>query len=187
MSKIRSAWEIALEKTEDIVVDKKKMLFDEAVKQVRALAGAYLNDDGSASEVVEKLNALEKNEALREGLKTTILQNLNLPQETVLTDRYERVASLAKLITENPKALQLLDQVIGFIKQYPEHRKQLLNQLKEQFAPMMQQQGEQYGGISASLENNPEFLKLAQQQLEKLSKQYTDTLDDAKKQLKELL
>ena len=68
MSKIRSAWEIALEKTEDIVVDKKKMLFDEAVKQVRALAGAYLNDDGSASEVVEKLNALEKNEALREGL-----------------------------------------------------------------------------------------------------------------------
>ncbi len=187
MSKIRSAWEIALEKTEDIVVDREKMLFDEAVKQVRALAGAYLNDDGSASEVAEKLAALPKNEALREGLKTTIIQNLNLPQETVLTDRFERVESLAKLITSEPQVLQMLAQVIGFIKQYPEHRKQLLDQLKEQFAPMMQQQAGPYGDIPANLENNPEFLKIAQQQLEKLSKQYTDTLEEAKEQLRQML
>ncbi|MCR5732195.1 MAG: hypothetical protein K6G51_04580 [Sphaerochaetaceae bacterium] len=187
MSKIRSAWEIALEKTEDIVIDKEKMAYDEDVKKVRALAGAYLNDDEPANEVIQKIEALEKNKALHEGLKTTIIQNLNLPQESVLTDRFERLESLARLISNNTEALQLLSQVIGFLKQYPEHKKQLIEQLKQQFAPMMQQQDGEMAGFGGNIESNPEFLKIAQQQLEKLLKQYTDTLEDAKNQLREIL
>lgn len=187
MSKIRSAWEIALEKTEDIVIDREKMAYDEDVKKVRALAGSYINDDESAAEVVSKLEALEKNKALHEGLKTIIIQNLNLPQESVLTDRFERIESLARLITTDQEALQLLSQIIGFVKQYPEHRKQLIEQLKEQFAPMMQREDGEMAGFGGNIESNPEFLKVAQQQLEKLLKQYTDTLEDAKNKLRELL
>lgn len=187
MSKIRSAWEIALEKTEDIVIDREKMAYDEDVKKVRALAGCYINDDESAAEVVSKLEALEKNKALHEGLKTIIIQNLNLPQESVLTDRFERIESLARLITTDQEALQLLSQIIGFVKQYPEHRKQLIEQLKEQFAPMMQREDGEMAGFGGNIESNPEFLKVAQQQLEKLLKQYTDTLEDAKNKLRELL
>ena len=45
MAKIRSAWEIALEKTENITIDREKLKKDENIKKARILIGAYLNDD----------------------------------------------------------------------------------------------------------------------------------------------
>ena len=83
-------------------------------------------------------------------------------------------------------------QIVGFCKQFPEHRKQLVDQLKEQFAPMLSQKAAQlkaqYGqDVPVSLENDPEFLKIANQQLERLQKQYDETLAEAKAQLEAAL
>lgn len=194
MSKIRSAWEIALEKTEDIQIDEKKLAFDEAVKQARTIAGKYINDEEDAGEdVAAELAAITDAKAMKEGVRMTIVQNLNLPSDEVLTDRFERLEKLAAIITGNaPDVMDLMGQITGFIKQYPLHRKQLLEQLKEQYAPALEQKAaqlrEKYGqSVTLSAENDPEFVKLAQTQLDRLSKQYTDSLEGAKQQLDEML
>ena len=194
MSKIKSAWEIALEKTEDIKIDEKKLAYDEAVKKARTIAGKYVNNDEDAGEDVQKeLSSISDKVAMKEGVRMTIVQNLNLPSEEVLTDRFERLEKLASIITNNNEEVSaLLSQITTFLKQYPLHKKQLIDQLKEQYAPALEQKAaqlrEKYGqSVTLSAENDPEFLKIADSQLERLSKQYTESLDEAKTQLNELL
>ena len=45
MGKIKSAWEIALEKTEGITIDKDKFRHGEDVAKARRIAGSYLTGD----------------------------------------------------------------------------------------------------------------------------------------------
>lgn len=194
MARIKSAWEIALERTENIEIDEKKLAFDEDMKKARAIAGRYLNaEEDGQEDIFSELQTISDKKAMKEGVVMTVIQNLNLPSETVLTDRYERIGKLADSVSEgNAQVNELMGQLIGFIKQYPEHRNQLVEQLKEQFAPMMQQKEEEfrakYGqSVNLSPENDPEFVKIAQGQLDKLSKQYNETLEGAKAQLKAML
>ncbi|MDD7271762.1 MAG: hypothetical protein PUH25_07765 [Spirochaetales bacterium] len=194
MAKIKSAWEIALERTENIQIDREKLKKDENIKKARLCAGAYLNDEENKGEsLVDDLKAINDDDAVKKALKLTALQNLTLASDTVLTDRYERILYLISLCCgSNQNIMELANQIVGFCKQFPEHRKQLVDQLKEQFAPMLSQKAAQlkaqYGqDVPVSLENDPEFLKIANQQLERLQKQYDETLAEAKAQLEAAL
>ena len=54
MARIKSAWEIALEKTQDIEIDETKYRTDKLTKEGMALAGGYLNNtDQKLDEVVK--------------------------------------------------------------------------------------------------------------------------------------
>lgn len=194
MAKIRSAWEIALEKTQDIQIDKDRLQREENINRARRLAGSYLNydedmDEARLSGEYSKIASLD---GAREGIRATILQNLTLPSQEVLADRYERIRTLCSLISDNPMADQLMTQIVGFLKQYPEHQRQLVDQLKERFQPMMQDKAEklrqQYGqDVPVSIERDPEFLKLAQQQLDAMRGQYEQMLGEAKARLEAML
>lgn len=195
MGRIRSAWEIALEKTQDIEIDKTKLEKENNITAARTLAGRYLNYDEEMSEDAlkkeyEKIAGLD---GVRDGIRTSIMQNLTLPSETVLNDRYERLETLASLISGNDsQVMSLMRQITAFLKQYPEHQKQLYEQLKEHFRPMLEEKAQQlrekYGqDIPLSLENDKEFVQVANKQLEELRKQYESNLDAAKSQLETIL
>lgn len=194
MSKIRSAWEIALEKTEGIEVDRDKIRHDEDLRKARELAGRFLSDDEevSTAELKEGYKALPAKEA-HEGVVMSVMQNLVLNIDPVSDERYAKLRTLASLASKgSQEALALFDQVTAFLKQFPEHRKQLFEQLKQRFAPAMQQKSEEmrqrYGqDVALSAERDPEFIKLAQQQLDRLAAQYEENLAEAKKELEGLL
>lgn len=195
MGRIRSAWEIALEKTQDIEIDKSKLEKENNITAARTLAGRYLNYDEEMSEDVLKkeYEKIEGLDGVRDGIRTSIMQNLTLPSETVLNDRYERLETLASMISGNDsQVMSLMGQITAFLKQYPEHQKQLYEQLKEHFRPMIEEKAQQlrekYGqDIPLSLENDKEFVQVANKQLEELRKQYESNLDAAKRQLETIL
>ena len=124
MSKIKSAWEIALEKTENISIDKEKLQRQENVRRAMALAGGYLNYDEemTAEKISQDWQAIKDLDGAREGLKKTVLQNLTLPNEKVLGDRYERLTTLLGLLTDSSAAMSLMGQIVGLCKQYPDHQ-----------------------------------------------------------------
>lgn len=195
MSKIRSAWEIALEKTENIEVDRDKLRREENIRKARSLAGSFLNGDEqmTASDLEKQYAEIEDQSAAREGIKLSLMQNITLSTEEDVTNRYEKLLALASLISKgNAGVMDLINQIISFLRQYPQHRKQLVEQLKQHFAPMLEQKAaqlkEKYGqDVPLSAENDPEFLKIAQQNLDQLAKQYEDTLKDAKEKLEAVL
>ena len=195
MSKIRSAWEIALEKTENIEVDRDKLRREENIRKARSLSGSFLNGDEqmTASDLEKQYAEIEDQSAAREGIKLSLMQNITLSTEEDVTNRYEKLLALASLVSKgNAGVMALMNQIISFLRQYPQHRKQLVEQLKQHFAPMLEQKAaqlkEKYGqDVPLSAENDPEFLKIAQQNLDQLAKQYEDTLKDAKEKLEAVL
>ena len=193
MGKIRSAWEIALERTENIEVDENRIRHQNTIDKIRRIAGSFLMQDQCDEEALSE-NLREYSAAdLREGLMQSILNGLGLPQEKVEDDRYERLHALLEIASgENADAEALFDQITGFLKQYPLHREQLVEQLKAQAEPMLRekeaQMKEKYGqDLHLSLENDKDFMNILEQNLKRLDDQYNQTLAGAKEQLKSIL
>jgi len=193
MARLKSSWELAMERTQDIEIDKEKFKRDDNVKKARTASGLFINDEDGNGDIKKELDAINDKDAVKEGVLMTVMQNLFLPSETVLTDRYERVLSLISLLCKNnAEIMDYANQLIAFIKQYPEHQKQLVDQLREQLKPMLEEKAAQlkqkYGqDIPLSIENDKEAMKIAENQLSKLKAQYDQALTDGKAQLEGLL
>lgn len=191
MGKIKSAWEIALEKTENIVVDEDKIRHSQAIDKIRRIAGAYLlSEEDDKDKNLEELKSYT-NKELKEALERTIINNLSLPLDEVEDDRFERTGNLLSIVANrDEQTLTLYSQITNLLKQYPVHRKQLIDQMKTQFEPMLRekeaQMREQYGqDVHLSLETDKEFAQVVRQNLDKLEAQYQQTLDGARENLKQ--
>ena len=80
MGRIKSAWEIALEKTESIEVDENKIRHSANIDAIRRKAGAYLlSDEDTEENTKRELSKYEKDD-LKEALGQTIINSLTLPQ-----------------------------------------------------------------------------------------------------------
>lgn len=192
MGRIKSAWEIALERTEDVHADPQKIQHDNLFKEGRQLAGSFLTDIDSTPEELEKnLSSYDKEQlaTIREGIATTLLFNLTLPQDDGYKAGIQKLRALGRTIDQ--QADELLEQLDGFFGQYLEAQDHLVERMKQQFQPMLEQKQtqmrKQYGqDFVLRPEQDPEFIKLLQQNLKQLSTQYQQALDDAKGQLREL-
>lgn len=183
MARIKSAWEIALEKTQDIVIDETKYRTDKLTKEGMALAGGYLNNTDQKLDVVAAKYASFGQEDLplvKSGMVSTILSNVSLPSDDIYQMRFERTCDLVSLVTgKDPQADLLMHQIGDFFKQYLEAKTAFVERMKAQ--------------IQQAMENNPEGVNTSQysqiisQNLKKMEGQYSDALENTKESLKELL
>jgi len=196
MAIIKSAWELALEKTEKLQVDPVKIKRDLKVKEGRQLAGTFLSDIDATKEGTKKQYEAvpaEEKEAFKEGMALTMLSNLALPRNTAFKENFAKVLDLGMILGEGNEQLeQLLGQLEGFFSQYLENQEDLVERMKQQFAPALQQKEaqlrKQYGpNFTLRPEQDPEFMKLLDKQLSQLDDQYTNILTQAKAQIKDLL
>ncbi|AEC02510.1 DUF6657 family protein [Parasphaerochaeta coccoides] len=196
MARIKSALEIALERTKDIEIDAEKISRDRLITEGRRLSGGFLSDITRKSE--DFLSAYEAypssaKAAVREGVLTTLLSNISLPQADQHDASADRLRTLiVALAGEKPEAMGLFDQIIGFYNQYITVQKELLDRLKQQYQPTLEQRQaamrKQYGSnFTLKAEQDPDFIKLLERNYKQLDAQYGQALDQAKTQLKELL
>lgn len=196
MAIIKSAWELALEKTESLQVDPVKIKRDLKIKEGRQLAGNFLTDmDATKEGTKQQYDAVspQDKEAFREGMVLTMLSNLALPRNAAFKEGFAKVLDLGLLIGDGNEQLeQLLSQLEGFFSQYLENQEDLVERMKQQFAPALQQKEaqlrKQYGpNFKLRPEQDPEFMKLLDKQLSQLDEQYSNALTQAKGQIKEML
>lgn len=194
MGKIKSAWEIALEKTEGITIDKEKMKYQSDVEKARKAAGSYMLADKADDEAfINNLKDIDP-KAVKEGLLMTADANISLPEsEEGNEERFRRIKTIIAIASDNnSNALALTDELIGFLNQYPLHRKDLVEKMKAQYKPILDEKSEklskQYGqDIHLSYENDKEFMEAASKNLERLENQYQQTVRNAKAQLKQMI
>lgn len=194
MGRIKSAWEIALEKTEAIEVDAEKIRHNANIDAIRRIAGAYLLGDEDREEKTAEELAKYKESDVREALSQTILNSLSLPlTEEEGSKKPQRLSFLLSIALPGNNGIQnLLGQILGHMAQYPQHKKQLMEQLKSQFEPMLKEKEErmrqQYGEAPhLTFETDKECREMANKYLERLRDQYQGTLDEAKNELREAL
>lgn len=189
MGRIKSAWEIALERIDDIEIDVDRIRKNETYEKIRKIAGAYLLAETAENDSLAEKFSDFSDDDLREALIQTVMNKLTLPSDEVMDDRYERVAFILTQIARNESTMELFGQIANFLMQYPIHKKQLIEQMKAQFEPILREKEakmkEQYGeSFHVSLEQDKEFLEILKKNLERLDEQYNATLQDAREQLK---
>ena len=183
MARIKSAWEIALEKTQDIEIDEAKYRSDTLEREGMALAGGYLNNTDQKIDVVAAKFASYSKEDLpivRRGMVGTILSNISLPSDDIYQMRFDRTTDLVNLVTKGDmQAMGLMQQIGDFLKQYIDAKTAFVDRMKVQ--------------IQQAMENNPEGVNSAQysqlisQNLKKMDAQYGEALENTKQSLKQLL
>lgn len=196
MARIKSAWEIALERTQDIEIDAGKITRDRLITEGKRLAGGFLSDITKApAEFLTAYDAYSPADkpVVREGILSTLLSNIALPQSDQYTAAVDRLRTLVGILAGGkPEAMGLFEQIVGFYGQYIQVQKELVDRLKQQYQPTLEQKQatmrKQYGqNFTLKAEQDPEFIKLLEHNYKQLDAQYGQALGQAKTQLKEFL
>ena len=193
MGEIKSALEIALEKTESVKGDKESLLAHDKRQDGKKIASKFLSEpDTTISYLKDSLQSYSKKEEkwVKEGILETIMSNLSLPTTKADLDRLPRLKEVLQLFIKDKKQVAyIIDQVKQFFNQYLENRDHIHQSLEEQFAPRMrekeQQLAQQLGTeVQLSPESDPEFAEYLRKHFGQLDEQYQQALDQVKGQIK---
>ena len=181
MGRIKSAWEIALEKTADIQFDADKFRTENLIKEGRTLAGSYLiNADMKISEVSERISSYsdstEKCTVLN-GMSEVVMLNLALPQEESYKFRFKRLTEIAGLI--NPDSVKLMNEIENFFSEYISSRDSMVSSLEQQIRQAMQSNPQSV--------NSEQYSQIIKSNLDELNSRYSDYLESSKEQVRALL
>ena len=193
MSEIKSALELALERTADVKSDKSRIEAHEAKKLGMKLAGRLMED--AKINVKGELGKLDRDrrKAAREGLISVLMAQLSLPTQESDLERLRAAATGFMAVGRDTAMVEsVMGQVEQLLQQYLEHKNQLVESLRKQFEPRLRQQEEEIARqtgqrIKLDPASSPEFAKVLSQNLQRLQAQYNQVIDQAREQLRELL
>lgn len=191
MGQIKSALELALEKTANVKVDKEAVLRKEAYKNGRIIGTKFLEQpEMDIQDEIKKSGTKEVTE-MKKGILDTLLANIILPQGDEINqiglEKLEKGTNA--VISQQENVTYVYQQILGLFQQYLENRNHYKEQLAAQYAPKLQEKAEkmrqQFGeSIELTPESDPEFMQLLHQHLSQLEEQYQSALNQGKEQLK---
>ena len=191
MSEIKSALEIALERTAGIEGDKETLKANELKNEGKRLASRFLSTGEEKVDVSGELKKRADSEgrSVREGFFQTMLANLSLPSEESYAEQIKKLEEGVHFVIKDKKNVSyLFQQIDQFFKQYLQTRDQVGEQLKQQYEPQLREKerqlAKQMGAqIHLTPESDPEFMNLLQKNLARLEEQYSQALTQVKDEL----
>jgi len=210
MARIRSALEIALERTESVAGDPEKIRNSELIKTGKRLMGTFLFEhDSTAESLAEKLNAIPEADRtlVRKHMIETLMLNISLPQDELYVMALGKLKSASELLAPNTEintevaeetvpesnpVTQLFIQLDQLYLQYLQSREQLLEMAKQQYAPHLKQKEEQMSQqmgkpVNLQPEQDPEFIKFLEANYQKLEEKFQEAIQGLRDQLRTLL
>ena len=188
MAEIKSTLDMVMERAARIgTASKEDINHEEAVKKGMRLAACYLRgDDVHLQEELHKEPDANKRFVLK-GVVQTMLRNIVLPREAEQQELAEKAMNgLVEASQAGGELLQVFGEMKKILDQYLQHRQQLQDQLKAQFAQqmeMMQQNLAQQTGMSMKLDpsQHPKYQEEWQRIQAELNDQYGRALEQYKK------
>lgn len=206
MALIKSALELALEKTKDLKVDPVAAEAASVRQEGKRLAGQYL-DEPAAVDLGKKIEATAKDKRrwLKEGMIEIFSARLQLPSNETQIEAIAAIgqgyAALAQgqgllggaagAIAEK-KVQALFQQLSGFMRQYLDDMKNVEQVIRKQWAPKLREKERAMAsrlGQEVRLDPmmDPEFAAFYKQNVGQVRQQYQDALDRAKADLEAVL
>ncbi|MFP4115083.1 MAG: DUF6657 family protein [Spirochaetota bacterium] len=192
MSEIKSALELALERTADVKSDKTRLRAHEARQVGMRLAGRFMDDPSVDAARELKESDADDRASVRDGFYHVLLSHLALPGQESDVQRLQVVQKGLKAVIRDEGLVDgLMDQVVQYLQQYLDTKNQLTERLREQFEPRLRQKEQQIAqqtGRHVRLDpaNDPEFAQALNENLQRLQAQYAQVVDQAKEQLDQL-
>jgi len=192
MALIKSALELALEKTEGLSVDKEELRRKDLFNQGRVAAAKALDEgaDWFESAIKSQEKALKKDEYghFAEGASENLLSRLVLASDQLAVTTLAKVSDLMDRLTHK-KAGPRLQKVGGLLQQYGTEVGQLKQAIAQQLGPQLKARAQQSGANMANyvMEKDPSYLKVLAENLEPLRAEYQQALDQLKVEVKGLV
>ncbi|MBN2655891.1 MAG: hypothetical protein JXR86_02425 [Spirochaetales bacterium] len=193
MAKIKSALELALEKTEGLSIDREKLKQKDLKEKGQRLASSLIS--GAEKEGEEKLKEFSAEELpyIKEGFAEIILSNIRLPLYINSDNRLDQLEAAFALISERDDIYRLVFSQIGqLFEKYVEDIQNLSEALKQQYMPVLRQKQHQIRqqtgqDIALEPEQDPEFMELLSRNRRALEEQYSEVIAQAKAELKKVI
>jgi hypothetical protein len=190
MALIKSALELALERTQGLSVDKDELRRKELFNHGRVIAAKGMDDGPQAfsTGLEQRLKELKGGdaEAFRSGAGDNLVGRINLAFETPALKDLEKVAGLLEVLTAG-KSGELMKSLGGLFQQYGQEVTQLKTAIAQQLGPQLRQRAQQSANPGQYvLERDPAYLKVLAENLEPMRAEYQAHLDEAKAQLRQL-
>ncbi len=192
MGEIRSAIDIALEKTADIQ-GSKKSVDSRAVKNAGKKAAGDFMASGDASEL-EKLIASESKEnrsLINEGAISILLAGIQLPAAGADLEKLNRMGAGLEILLPNSGLVPLFAQVSQIMSQYLAERERLEKTLEQQFLPRLrakqQEAAKRYGqAIPMELSQDGEYLGALTKNKRMLEQKYQSVIEEVRGRVREI-
>ena len=204
MAVIKSALELALERTKDLQLDESAQKLADARIEGRKAASQYLEDQTSVDfkAILNTLEPVQRQTFLTAAFEV-LINFIQLPTNSVVeTEKMESIGKAIVLLCglsprfsserevklAQQQARSLYQQILRFLSQYQEEMKRVEQAIRNQWAPKLRERERQ---LAAALGQNvridpmsdPEFAEFYRKNIESMRNNYGKALEDAKKQL----
>jgi hypothetical protein len=187
MGKIKSAIEIALERTESVASDKASIGQFEAKQKGKKLANEFLG--GNIKSLEEEIKKAPETElvSLKQGIFDILISQITLPAVKDELKRVEAAAQGLHTIIGGKRFGEIAGQISQILNQYLDEAIQYEEALKKQYAPKLRQKEEELSrrmGRHVKLDpfQDPEFAAFFNQNMSVLKANYQAAVDEAREE-----
>jgi hypothetical protein len=186
MGRIKSAVEIALERTESVKSDKTGIEQFEARQQGKRLANEFLAGEASLEEGVKKCPR-ERQDALKQGIFDVLTAQITLPDVKEDEEKLEKAGKGLQTIIGEHRFAALFKQFLQAMTQYLAEAAQYEDAIKRQYAPKLRQKEEDLArrlGRQVRIDpfQDPEFVAFYNQNMTSLKSSYQAMIDQVREQ-----
>jgi uncharacterized protein YukE len=187
MGRIKSALEIAMERTETVKSDKSSIDQFESKQRGKRLANEFLGDPKKNLEEEIKKIPEELRAAFKQGVFDVLVSQITLPASRDDKSRLEAAGRGLAAVIGGARFSALYKQFTGAVSQYLDELDQYDQAIKRQYAPKLRQKEEELSrrlGRHVQLDpfQDPEFAAFYNQNMNALKDNYQGLADQIKEQ-----
>ncbi|MDR1901717.1 MAG: hypothetical protein LBQ88_05460 [Treponema sp.] len=191
MGRIKSALEIALERTEAVKIDKSSINQYELRQQGKKLANEYLGASSSSEnnpvnlEDAIKKTAKTDQAALKQGIFEVLVSQIALPASDDDKKRIDAIGKGLQLIIGNSQFTSLYRRLKDALARYLEEAAHYDEAIRRQYTPKLRQKEEELSrrlGRSVQIDpfQDPEFIAFYNQNMNALKENYQSIIDQVR-------
>ena len=188
MGRIKSALEIALERTESVKEDKTGIARFEVKQQGKRVANAFLAEPSkNLLEDELKKTPKDQQESLKQGIFEVLAHQITLPESLEDMPRIEAVGKGLRFLITDGRFTAMYKQLIQVLSQYLSEVTQYDNAVRQQYAPKLRQKEEELSrrlGREVRIDpfQDPEFIAFYNKNLSAIKANYQTAADQVREE-----
>ena len=190
MGEIKTALEIALERTETVKSDKSGIDQFEMKKRGKKFANAFLEGECDLADEIKKTPS-DSRESLKQGIFDVLITQIVLPAGKEDEKRIELVGKGLAAVINNNQFSAMFKQLVQLFGQYLQESAQYEQAIRQQYAPKLRQKEEELSrrfGREVRIDpfQDPEFIAFYNQHMNALKGNYESVIVQAKEEARRM-
>jgi hypothetical protein len=186
MGVIKTALEIALERTEKVKSDKSSIDQFEAKQRGKKTASAFLSGEADLAEEIKKTPPGQK-ESLKQGIFDVLVSQITLPSGKEDEKRIDAAGRGLQILINNSRFTAMYKQLSQLFSQYLQEAAHYDQALRQQYAPKLRQKEEELSrrlGREVRIDpfQDPEFAAFYTQHINALKGNYEALIEQTKEE-----